>query len=61
MTADRPPPSRNGRTREALDAEAGCVFDAYLADLESGRPADPTGLIAAHPHLADQRCGLAWR
>ena len=39
---------------DTLDAEAGRVFDAYLADLEAGRPADPEGLIAAHPHLADR-------
>ena len=28
------------------------VLESYLAGLEAGRPADPDGLIAAHPELA---------
>jgi serine/threonine protein kinase len=50
---DLHPPSveENG---DALDAEAGRVFDAYVADLEAGRRADPEWLLAAHPHLADR-------
>ena len=30
------------------------VLDAYLSDLEAGRPADPARLLAEHPDLADQ-------
>ena len=34
------------------------VLESYLAGLEAGRPADPDGLIAAHPELAGPLC--AW-
>ena len=34
------------------EAEVARVLEAYLADLEAGRPADPDRLIAAHPELA---------
>src|SRR5262249_17808921 len=46
------PFSVNGDAGDALDAEAGRGFDAYLADLEAGRPANPGHLLAAYPHLA---------
>jgi tetratricopeptide (TPR) repeat protein len=34
------------------DSEVARVFDAYLAEIEAGRPADPRGLLDRHPHLA---------
>ena len=46
--------SLDGNAGNSLDAEAGRVFDAYLADLEAGKPADPKALLAAHPHLDDR-------
>ena len=36
------------------DAEVAQVLDAYLADLEAGRAADPERLLAEHPAIADQ-------
>ena len=46
---------RGRATSEAADdAEVGRVLDAYLADLEAGRPADPERLLADHPALAGQ-------
>ncbi len=38
----------------ALDAELARVLEAYLADLEAGRPVDPDRLLAEHPDLAEQ-------
>ena len=38
----------------AEDAELGLVLEAYLADLEAGRPADRERLLAAHPAIARQ-------
>jgi WD40 repeat protein/tRNA A-37 threonylcarbamoyl transferase component Bud32 len=54
MTPVGRPGSINGNGAANLDAEAGRVFDAYLAELEAGRPADPERLLAAHPNLADR-------
>jgi serine/threonine protein kinase len=54
VISDRLPTSLNGHAANAQDAEAGRVFDSYLAALEAGRLPDPEGLLAAHPHLADQ-------
>ena len=48
------PDSDDSKAGDALDAEAGRIFDDYLAGLEAGRPADPEGLLAAHPQLADR-------
>ncbi len=42
------------RTMRPLDAELGRVLEAYLADLEAGRPVDPDRLLAEHPAIADQ-------
>jgi serine/threonine protein kinase len=42
--------SDNGEASD--DAELGRVLEAYLADLEAGRPADPERLLAAHPAIA---------
>jgi serine/threonine-protein kinase len=36
------------------ESEVARVFDAYLADLEAGRPVDPKRLLAEHPEIADQ-------
>ena len=36
------------------DAELGRALEAYLADIEAGRPPDPARLIAAHPKIAGQ-------
>jgi serine/threonine-protein kinase len=36
------------------DAEVAQVLDAYLAELEAGRPADPERLLAQHPAIASQ-------
>ena len=38
----------------AEDAEVGRVLEAYLADLEAGRPADRERLLAEHPAIAGQ-------
>ncbi|QEH31821.1 Serine/threonine-protein kinase PrkC [Aquisphaera giovannonii] len=57
MTREREAASSNGRAADeadSLEAEAGRIFDAYLAAVEAGRVPDPEGLIAAHPHLADR-------
>ncbi|MDB5349064.1 MAG: pknB 22 [Planctomycetota bacterium] len=41
------------------EARAAALPDAYLADLEAGRPVDPSRLLAEHPALADRlRAGL---
>jgi serine/threonine protein kinase/WD40 repeat protein len=36
------------------DIEAVQVFDAYLAEIQAGRPPDPERLVAQHPALADR-------
>jgi serine/threonine protein kinase len=36
------------------DMEAVRIFDAYLAEVQAGRPADPDRLIAEHPGIAGQ-------
>src|SRR5947208_1850172 len=36
------------------EAELARVLDAFLADVEAGRPADPDLLLAEHPSLADR-------
>jgi eukaryotic-like serine/threonine-protein kinase len=36
------------------DIEAVRVFDAYLAEIQAGRPADPDRLLAEHPALAER-------
>jgi serine/threonine-protein kinase len=53
MTPDNLPPTGGEDSGDSLDLEAGRVFDAFLADLEAGHPADPERLLADHPHLAD--------
>jgi hypothetical protein len=44
-----PPPDGDN-----LDAELARVHEAYLADLEAGRPVDAEKLLAEHPALANQ-------
>jgi len=52
MSAEGPLP-RNGDTGATTEeVELAQVLESYLAQLEAGRPADPDGLIAAHPELA---------
>src|SRR5262245_47382144 len=38
----------------AEDAELARVLDAYLADLEAGRPVDPNQVVAEHPAIAER-------
>jgi serine/threonine-protein kinase len=55
--------TRNAATAEPIDgddgpdAELARVLDAFLADVEAGRPADPDRLLADHPSLADRLRG----
>jgi len=52
MSAEGPLP-RNGDTGATTEeVELAQVLESYLAHLEAGQPADPEGLIAAHPELA---------
>jgi serine/threonine-protein kinase len=48
------PPVDGDPVESSLDAELGRILEAYLADLEAGRPVDPERLLAQHPALADQ-------
>jgi hypothetical protein len=41
-------------TETPEDIEAVRVFDAYLAGIQAGRPADPERLLAEHPTIADR-------
>jgi serine/threonine protein kinase len=41
-------------TTSTADAELASVLEAYLADMETGRPADPDRLLADHPAIADR-------
>ena len=41
-----------------LRRRAGPSLEAYLADLEAGRPADPERLLAEHPAIAETTAGL---
>jgi serine/threonine protein kinase/tetratricopeptide (TPR) repeat protein len=43
-----------GRTDDPDDAELASVLEAYLADLEAGRPADPERVLTEHPTIADR-------
>jgi serine/threonine protein kinase/tetratricopeptide (TPR) repeat protein len=42
------------QTGNAQDAELAQALDAYLADLEAGRPVDANEVVAAHPAVADR-------
>ncbi len=52
MSADAPLPLDGSTSTTAEEAELAQVLESYLARLEAGAPADPDGLIAAHPELA---------
>jgi len=55
MSCEAGPPPVDGDDLEAsLDAELGRVLEAYLADLEAGRPDDRERLLAEHPAIARQ-------
>ena len=41
MTRERDPSAESDNVEAAEDAELGRVLEAYLADIEAGRPADP--------------------
>ncbi|MGO9914901.1 MAG: hypothetical protein ACLQIB_09345 [Isosphaeraceae bacterium] len=48
------PPVAGDDLETSLDAELGRVLEAYLADLEAGRPDDRERLLAEHPAIARQ-------
>jgi len=52
MSAQGPPPRDVDTGATTEEVELAEVLESYLAQLEAGRPADPEGLIAAHPELA---------
>ncbi len=52
MSAPDPLPSISETGATTDEVELAQVLESYLAHLEAGRPADPEGLIAAHPGLA---------
>ena len=54
MTHDADPSVGRDTCDEGEDAELGRVLEAYLADLEAGRPDDRERLLAAHPAIARQ-------
>ena len=53
MTRASDPPVDGDPRDASLDAELGRILEAYLADLEAGRPVDPERLLAEHPSLAE--------
>ena len=52
MIRERDPSAESDNGEASDDAELGRVLEAYLADLEGGRPADHERLLAAHPAIA---------
>jgi serine/threonine protein kinase/tetratricopeptide (TPR) repeat protein len=54
MSRDELSISDGGDVSGSQDAEVARVLDAYLADLEAGRAADPARLLAEHPAIASQ-------
>jgi serine/threonine-protein kinase len=54
MTRPGDPPVAGDGPQSSLDAELGRILEAYLADLEAGRPVDPERLLAEHSALAEQ-------
>jgi len=54
VTRDRDTSVGGGKAESAEDAELGRALEAYLADLEAGRPDDRERLLAAHPAIARQ-------
>jgi hypothetical protein len=56
MNHDGPPPTDEASAGVCDESEVARVFDAYLADLEAGRPVDPARLLVDHPKIAEQLC-----
>jgi serine/threonine-protein kinase len=54
VTHDHQPSAEHDAFEASEDAELGRVLEAYLADLEAGRPASPERLLAEHPAIARQ-------
>jgi serine/threonine-protein kinase len=54
MTCEHDASLEAEKDRGGEDAELGRVLEAYLADLEAGRPDDRERLMAAHPAIAQQ-------
>jgi len=54
VNRERDPSVGGDKAEEAEEAELGRVLEAYLADLEAGRPDDRERLLAAHPAIARQ-------
>ena len=54
MTGEPDPSAGSDNLEAPEDVELGRALEAYLADIEAGRPADPARLIAAHPKIAGQ-------
>jgi hypothetical protein len=42
------------KTESAADAELADVLNAYLTEVEAGRPVDTERLLAEHPAIADR-------
>jgi hypothetical protein len=53
MNHDGPPSTDEASAGACDESEVARVFDAYLADLEAGRPVDPARLLADHPDIAE--------
>jgi serine/threonine-protein kinase len=54
MNHDGPPSTNDASAGTCDESEVARVFDAYLADLEAGRPVDPARLLADHPAIAEE-------
>jgi serine/threonine-protein kinase len=54
MNDDAASSTDEARAGACDESEVARVFDAYLADLEAGRPVDPARLLADHPDIAEQ-------
>jgi hypothetical protein len=54
MNQDEPPSREEASAASCDESKVARVFDAYLADLEAGRPVDPARLLADHPDIAEQ-------
>jgi serine/threonine-protein kinase len=54
MNDDGPPSTDEASAETCDESEVARVFDAYLAELEAGRPVDPARLLADHPAIAEE-------
>jgi len=57
MTQEHHAPSGDGFPLDSRDEELGRILEAYLADVEAGRPVDPESLLGRHPDLRDRLRG----